>query len=171
MRSASIRSATLSDIGSILANIQSVANERVYLATEIVGEDSRKPLEKLISSDEDSLVLVAEIQENDFSKIVGSLTLAKLNWKESAHVRFLGMQIQTGYRGMGTGSALMDAALKWAREHPSVEKGILGVFSSNEQAIRLYSKCGFQVEGIARKQFFNNCNYVDEVSMGLFVKP
>ncbi len=166
MRSASIRRATLSDIGSILANIQSVANERVYLATETVGEDPRKRLGKLISDHEDSLVLVAEVQENDFNKLVGSMTLAKFNWKKSAHVRFFGMQIQPENRGMGTGSAL-----KWAREHPGVEMVILGVFSSNEQAIRLYSKCGFQVEGIARKQFFINCNYVDEASMGLFVKP
>jgi RimJ/RimL family protein N-acetyltransferase len=58
----------------------------------------------------------------------------------------LGMMVAAGWRGRGVGTALVAAAIDWARAR-RLHKLSLGVFPHNEAAIALYRKFGFVDEG------------------------
>ena len=58
----------------------------------------------------------------------------------------IGMMVDAGWRGRGVGTALVAAAIDWARAR-GLHKLSLGVFPHNEAAIALYRKFGFVDEG------------------------
>jgi RimJ/RimL family protein N-acetyltransferase len=58
----------------------------------------------------------------------------------------LGMMVDAEWRGRGVGSALVAAAIEWARAR-GLHKLVLGVFPHNTAAIALYRKFGFVEEG------------------------
>lgn len=158
-----VRKGTKWDVSKILTNLKRVAAEQIYLGTEKVTPRHRKvQLDHL--KDRKSLTLVAEVE----GEIVGSLTLWKTGLRKMRHIRELGMLIIDGYREMGIGGALMDYALKWAKRQKNVEKVVLGVFSTNKRAIRLYKKFGFIVEGIIKRQHILKGKYADEIRMAIF---
>ena len=64
----------------------------------------------------------------------------------------LGMAVAREWRGKGVGSALLAAAIDWARER-GLHKLSLSVFPHNTAAIELYRKHGFVEEGRRVKQF------------------
>jgi RimJ/RimL family protein N-acetyltransferase len=59
--------------------------------------------------------------------------------------------------------------IDWAKNR-GARKLCLGVFSTNQQAINLYKKFNFRVEGTRKKQYKVNGKYVDEIIMGRFLK-
>jgi ribosomal-protein-alanine N-acetyltransferase len=73
---------------------------------------------------------------DDGGRIVGVLFL---------HENELGMMVAADRRGQGVGTALVAAAIEWARAHGLLEL-TLGVFPHNEAAIALYRKFGFVEE-------------------------
>jgi len=56
------------------------------------------------------------------------------------------MMVAAGWRGRGVGSALVAAAIDWARAQ-GMHKLSLSVFPHNAAAIALYRKFGFVEEG------------------------
>jgi RimJ/RimL family protein N-acetyltransferase len=58
----------------------------------------------------------------------------------------IGMMVAADWRGRGVGTALMVAAIDWARAQ-GMHKLALSVFPHNEAAIALYRKFGFVEEG------------------------
>jgi len=86
---------------------------------------------------------------------------------EPSRVADLGMAVADGWRGRGVGSALMTAAIDFAREHDA-HKVTLQVWPHNERAIGLYEKFGFEVEGRFRRHWRRrNGQLWDAVVMGL----
>ena len=83
----------------------------------------------------------------------------------------LGMLVAHDWRGRGVGSALLEAAIEWARER-ELHKLSLGVFTHNEPAIALYRKFGFVEEGRRVKHFRRaNGELWDAFEMGLLLRP
>ena len=81
----------------------------------------------------------------------------------------LGMAVAREWRGRGVGSALLAAAIEWAREH-GLHKLCLGVFAHNAAAIALYRKFGFVEEGRRVKQYRRASGELwDTVDMGLLL--
>lgn len=58
----------------------------------------------------------------------------------------IGMMVAAGWRGRGVGTALVSAAIDWARAQ-GMHKLSLSVFPHNAAAIALYRKFGFVEEG------------------------
>jgi RimJ/RimL family protein N-acetyltransferase len=81
----------------------------------------------------------------------------------------IGMMVARDWRGRGVGSALVAAAIEWAREH-ELHKLTLSVFTHNESAIGLYRKYGFVEEG-RREQHMRRANgeIWDLIEMGLLL--
>src|SRR5919199_151506 len=75
-----------------------------------------------------------------------------------AHPRL--MAVERAWRGRGVGSALMEAALRWA-ESNRVEKVSLEVYPTNEAAVALYRKFGFAEEGRMVRQSRKSYGYED----------
>jgi RimJ/RimL family protein N-acetyltransferase len=81
----------------------------------------------------------------------------------------LGMLVARDRRGRGVGSALVTAAIDWARER-GLHKLSLSVFAHNEPAIALYRKFGFVEEGRRVKHFRRaNGELWDCLEMGLLL--
>lgn len=63
-----------------------------------------------------------------------------------------GMLVVRDWRGRGVGSALVRAAIDWARDQ-GLHKLCLEVFARNTAGITMYRKCGFTEEGRRVKQY------------------
>jgi ribosomal protein S18 acetylase RimI-like enzyme len=81
----------------------------------------------------------------------------------------IGMAIAREWRGRGVGSALMAAAIEWARER-GLHKLSLGVFAHNAAALALYRKFGFVEEGRRVKHYRRQSGELwDSIEMGLLL--
>jgi RimJ/RimL family protein N-acetyltransferase len=81
----------------------------------------------------------------------------------------LGMAMLKEWRGRGVGSAMMEAAIAWARER-DLHKLTLEVWPHNTAAIALYKKFGFVDEGLKIKQYRRQSGELwDSVVMGLLL--
>ena len=81
----------------------------------------------------------------------------------------VGMAIAREWRGRGVGSALLAAAIEWARER-GLHKLSLGVFPHNAGAIALYRKFGFVEEGRRVKHYRRASGELwDALEMGLLL--
>lgn len=79
----------------------------------------------------------------------------------------LDMWVLPAARGVGVGSALMDATLAWARGE-DFEKVVLQLFGSNHAAIALSLKFGFATEGRQKNLFvLPGIGYVDNILLAL----
>jgi RimJ/RimL family protein N-acetyltransferase len=79
----------------------------------------------------------------------------------------LGMLVHRDWRGHGVGSALVQAAIDWARGH-GLHKLCLEVFAQNAAAIALYRKYGFAEEGRRARQYRRASGELwDTIIMGL----
>lgn len=82
----------------------------------------------------------------------------------------LGMMVAADWRGRGVGTALVAAAIEWARAR-GLHKLTLGVFPHNEAAIALYRNFGFVEEGRLRKHIRRaNGELWDLIEMGLLLE-
>jgi RimJ/RimL family protein N-acetyltransferase len=109
-------------------------------------------------------VFVAE----DAGVIVGRLSVARDQHPASRHVADLGLMVAASHRRRGIGTALLDAAVQWARA-AGVQKLELHVFPWNEAAIALYEKFGFVREGYRTAHYRRGDGYVDAVLMAYWI--
>ena len=78
-----------------------------------------------------------------------------------------GMLVDREWRSRGVGSALIQAAIGWARDQ-GLHKLCLEVFTQNKAAIALYRKYGFVAEGHRVKHYRRaNGELWDSLVMGL----
>jgi ribosomal protein S18 acetylase RimI-like enzyme len=81
----------------------------------------------------------------------------------------IGMAVAREWRGRGVGSALLAAAIEWARGR-GLHKLSLSVWPHNAAAIGLYRKFGFIQEGYRVKQFRRASGELwDVLDMGLLL--
>jgi ribosomal protein S18 acetylase RimI-like enzyme len=79
------------------------------------------------------------------------------------------MAVARPWRGRGVGTALLEAAMKWAREE-GLHKLSLSVFPHNASAIALYRRFGFVEEGRRTKHFRRASGELwDAIDMGLLL--
>jgi putative acetyltransferase len=102
--------------------------------------------------------------ERDDGRLVGRLSVARDPHPASAHVADLGLMVALGARRQGVGSALLEAAVDWARG-AGVRKLELHVFPWNEAAIALYEKFGFEREGYRKGHYHRGGEEVDAILM------
>jgi putative acetyltransferase len=129
---------------------RSVAEERRYL--------------KAVQRHADAAVFVVE----DDGRIVGRLSLSRDPHPSSHHVADLGLMVAADHRRRGIGRALLDEAVRWAGES-GVTKLELHVFPWNEPALGLYESFGFEREGLRRRQYARDGEYVDAILMAFHV--
>lgn len=153
-----IRRADPRDAKGIINCMQSVMDERVYLVSEYYLLTERGEQERIRSPDD--LTVVADRS----GEIVGVLTIQRGMYRKNRHTANLGIAITTGHRRKGLGKELILAGIGWCREN-YVKKLNLEVFSSNKNAISLYEKMGFVIEGARKNQFIIDGTYVDDVFM------
>jgi len=77
------------------------------------------------------------------------------------HAGGIGMAVRDDFQGQGVGTALLQAAVDLADNWLNLQRLELTVFTDNEPALRLYKKCGFEIEGTLRRHSFRAGQYFD----------
>ena len=60
------------------------------------------------------------------------------------------MCVARNYWGYGIGNKLLESSLQWA-DMSGVEKVTLTVLETNDKAIELYRRMGFEIEGVLKR--------------------
>lgn len=162
-RWAIIRIAGPEDAGNWIANVNGVAAERVYIMTERVSKSIEEVRTQFANADRRrDLWLVAEVE----GTLAGGADFHRGARSKNEHVAELGVALQSGFRGVGLGEALILAGIEWSHGE-KIRKLKLGVFATNEAAIKLYRKLGFIEEGRLKDEVVLDGKYVDELLMSL----
>jgi RimJ/RimL family protein N-acetyltransferase len=100
--------------------------------------------------------------------VAGDQVVGLLHVEASRHgFGELGMAVDAGWRGRGVGSALVQAAIDWARG-AGLHKLCLEVFPHNAAGIALYRRAGFAEEGCRVGQYRRASGELwDAIVMGL----
>ena len=108
--------------------------------------------------------------DGTFLAVTGAEIVGVLDVDPSRHgFGDLGMLVAHEWRGLGVGSALMAAAIEWARER-GLHKLSLSVFAHNTAGIALYRKFGFVEEGRRVKHYRRASGELwDAIEMGLLL--
>ncbi len=133
-----------------------VAEERLWLATEPPADVEARAAGWTL---EGTIVAAAGAQTAGFIHVQPS----------SSGFGEIGMAVASEWRGRGVGSALVAAAIVWAREQ-GLHKLSLSVFPHNEAALALYRRFGFVEEG-RRVQHYRRSSGErwDAIEMGLLL--
>ncbi len=157
-----VRPATPADADALVALGRSIAREpELWLTYDRSRADERRHL-KGVRRDPNFAVFIAETPAG----IVGRISIGRDRNPYSSHVAEVGLMVALDQRRRGIGSALMQEALKWARES-GVTKVELEVFPHNEPAIALYRRLGFREEGLRGRRYLVRGDYVDAMLMAL----
>jgi len=136
-----VRPATVGDARAMAELFAAVAEERNGIASE-PPVDLAERTTRFAATIAGSLVAV------DDDQVIGMIHV-----EVSRHgFGEIGMLVDREWRGRGVGSALIQAAIDWARGH-GLHKLSLEVFAHNTAAIALYRKCGFVEEGYRVKHY------------------
>ena len=157
-----VRSAREGDIDGAIALDEAVAIEGRWIAREApVDRVKRRAVFEADLRRDDANLFVAD----DEGAIVGLLGIELTSYG----VADFGMMVAADRRGQGIGSALMAAAIEWART-AGAHKLSLQVWPHNEAARALYRKFGFEEEGLLRGQYRRrNGELWDAIVMGLLL--
>ncbi|MET7303549.1 GNAT family N-acetyltransferase [Embleya sp. NPDC005575] len=105
------------------------------------------------------------------SEVRGFVKIRPSRMAASGHVQYIhGFAVDPAHQGRGIGVLLLTAARAEAVRR-SARRITLHVLGTNSRAWRLYEKCGYTVEGIAKGEFLLDGRYVDSVSMALELEP
>jgi RimJ/RimL family protein N-acetyltransferase len=165
-----IRHADPSDAGQLTRLADAVSAEPEGWLISVAGEwrsagDERRFL-KALRRYAHAAVYVAEREDG---ALVGRLSVGRDPHPASAHVADVGLMVAIDARRQGVGTALLQAAVDWARE-AGVRKLELHVFPWNEAAIALYDRFGFEREGLRREHYRRGGEYVDAILMAYVVE-
>ena len=129
-----------------------------------IDEDGFKKIIKEDTESTNNLFLVAEVG----GKIVGFSRCEGNKLKRMSHKVEFGVCVLKDYWGHGIGQNLLKESIHWA-DLNDIKKITLSVLETNEKAIGLYKKYGFEIEGILKKdKLLSNGNYYNTILMGRF---
>lgn len=160
-----IRYVEPNDAEALLAHVNQVGAEKVYIMTERVDKSPDEEAELIRRLDrEQTLFLVGLLN----GRLVASADVQKGRQSKNAHTGNLGIAIGKEARGLGLGTAFMEDILRWARS-VRIRKLTLGVFATNTPAIALYRRFGFEDEARLKGQVVLDGKPVDELLMALWL--
>jgi len=167
-----VREARPDDAERLLAHIREVAAEPDVLIPMVAGEpplsltvEEERRILAGYAAEANSVFLLAEVD----TEIAGCLNCEGGRRAGNRHVGVLGISVRRPWRNRGVGSALLAAALDWARATGIVTRIELQVYAENVPAIRLYEKLGFTVEGRRRRGIRHRGRYVDDLIMAILL--
>ncbi len=161
-----LRPARMEDAESTMRNVNRIGREGIYIMVEEVPdiESERRWLEEF---DGVRNVLIVAV---DRREVIGAADCHAGAFPKDRHVGGIGIAIQDGWREAGLGRRLMERTLEWMRAR-GFAKAELAVFATNVRARRLYESLGFGEEGVRRRHVRIGDEYVDEILMGLWLRP
>jgi RimJ/RimL family protein N-acetyltransferase len=138
-----VRPATREDLEELVQHTWAVAAEGRWIGTEVpFDREARRGMLDRLSSGVSSALLVADTSAAGGPGVVGHISIDIAPYG----VADIGMLIVAGWRGLGLGTVMLDAAIRWATE-AGAHKMALEVWPHNSAALELYRRAGFIEEG------------------------
>jgi RimJ/RimL family protein N-acetyltransferase len=158
-----VRPARGDEFGELVEQTWAVAAEGRWTGVEVpFDRDARRLRLEGTSSGESSTVLVVDTSAAGGPGVVGHITVEIAVYG----VADIGMLIIDGWRGLGLGATLLNAALEWASE-AGAHKMVLEVWPHNSAALELYRRAGFVEEGRRLRHYRRrNGEIWDSILMG-----
>ncbi len=144
-----------------------IAQEKKFLATEaaLPIDLTRKFILANIANGYPQFVALRN------GDVVGWCEVLPKNQKSFlAHQGIVGMGLLPEFRHQGIGRRLLDKTLKAAFDF-GLTRIELAVWEPNTNAIALYKKFGFEIEGLQRHAIYVDGQYVNLLSMALLREP
>jgi ribosomal protein S18 acetylase RimI-like enzyme len=144
------------------AALNTVARERRYLTFLEAPpvEQSRQFIGRSIARRHPHFVAL------DGDRVVGWCDVTPHEQPATQHRGLLGMGLLPEWRGHGVGRRLIERTLEASRAFP-LARVELAVRADNEDAMALYRKVGFEVEGRRQRALFVDGIYYDDIVMAL----
>jgi len=164
-----LREGVIGDAGACLAYIEKVSAQSNFLSFGPgefglgIKEEEKQIQEKKSRSNE--LFLLAFIEDT----VVSQLTVNASQRKRLRHAVEFGLSVDKQYWGLGIGSAMMTYLLQWAEDNEMIRKVNLQVLPANKNAILLYEKYGFALEGRKLRDNYQNGIFSDILLMGKLI--
>lgn len=164
-----IREAEPDDVAMLIACMKVVSAESDFLTFgagdfTITVEDEEKILLEHKKAP-NQIFILAELDGN----VVGVLTVSSSSRNRLQHVGDIGVSVVKDHWGKGIGSYLINSMIEWAREGGIIRKLELSVLVENKNAIMLYSKYGFEIEGTIRRDMIIDGVFHDALRMGMLI--
>ena len=167
--SLTLREAEEVDASKLIQYVQTVAGETDFL-TFGTGEflktlEEEKEIIRAHREAPNRIFLIAEIN-GDIGGVINVNANAKPRMR---HAGEFGITVRKAHWGKGVGSILIKGMLDWARSTGFMRKINLLVHVDNEQAIALYKKFGFEMEGRLRRDTYVDGEFHDSYLMGILL--
>ena len=164
-----ISSGRESEAQKLIDYVKQIARESDYLRFSPGEFDMSVKEEKEFIRDynesENKIFIVARLED----EVMGVLNFDSPGVQKYRHRGETGISVAKKYWGHGIGSYLLEVMLDWAKNNDYKKVG-LRVDVSNERAINLYKKYGFETEGTLKKhRLMEDGAYRDEYYMALFL--
>ena len=168
--SITIRQAVEDDAPALIAFTQQIDTESPFLSREPGEFNVPVPTEGLFirqtNARKNGLILVAL----DGDTVIGMIDFHGGNRQRALHTGEFGMSVLKAYWGRGIGAHLLDAVLEWARCNGLTKKVKLRVQATNLRAIALYRSRGFVEEGVMKREYRVNSEWLDTILMALWLE-
>ena len=158
-----IRKANDRDTTQILAVMKDAEQSGFMLYAPDERNMAPASLSKLINSINQTSTSGFFIAQHE-DEIVGYLLLKAESLSRTSHRAQIAVGVHSKSRGKGVGTALFDQMIHWAKQ-AQLHRLELTVIEHNEQAVHLYKKMGFKIEGIKRNSLLIDGQYVNELYM------
>lgn len=164
-----VREAEPSDAAMLIAYMKVVSAESDFL-TFGAGDFtiSIEEEEKILSEYKKTSNQIFMLAELD-GKVVGALTVSSSSRNRLQHVGNIGVSVVENHWGKGVGSILIKLIIGWAREGGIIRKLELNVLVENKNAVSLYEKYGFEIEGTIRRDMLVDGVFHDAFKMGMLI--
>jgi len=160
-RAAMIRFVEPRDAEALIAHVNEVGAEKVYIMTEKLQIPLSEQEDHLRKIDRTTTLFLLALIDG---RVVGSADVQRGRQTKNAHTGDLGIAIRKEARWIGLGRAMLEDCIRWARE-VWIHKLTLSVFATNESALALYRDLGFQEEARLKGQVILEGRPVDEILM------
>lgn len=162
-----IRKATNRDAEDII-NVMSNAEESGFMLfapgeRKMMPESLGTYIETLNNQTRSGMFIAAE-----GDRILGYMIVQNEKPKRIAHRAYIVVGVHSDSRGKGVGKALFTSVISWAKQ-VELHRLELTVIATNEIAVHLYKKMGFEIEGVKKDSLFIDCQYVDEYYMAKLI--
>lgn len=118
-----------------------------------------------VHKEENSIIFLAIIED----EIAGIASINSNQKARTKHVGVLGIVIANDFCGLGLGSKMIEHLIKWAKVNKITKKISLVTREDNSNAIRLYEKFGFEVEGLMKADNYIDGVYYNTLMMSLMI--
>lgn len=160
-----IREIKVSDAAKAIEYMKIVNTETKNLTREpdefqMTLEQEEKFLEQAVGSEDNFIYTVWKEDE-----LIAMTGIHGSSLKRLKHKVNLGISILLKYHNQGLGTKLMELLVEKAKELGKT-KVELDVRADNPNAIKVYERTGFVIEGVRKNGFYVDGEYIDLVLMG-----